>query len=127
MVAKDVRYYTPVFQNQYSDCKFLKNGSAHYLKSALVLRMNKMNYTPTVPTFNSCTEFVGSPGIKYANAPQLPPTFLGMDARITSHLNVALIRKLLGSLMFFAYILTCYLCMFVQPGTDKRPVDWWRN
>ena len=35
---------------------------------------------------------------------RLPPSFLGMDAWMTSQLNVALARKLRGSLMFLACI-----------------------
>ena len=52
---------------------------------------------------------------------RLPPSFLCMDAWMTSQLNVALNCKLHGSLMCLAYFLTCYLWVFVQP------VDWCRN
>ena len=43
---------------------------------------------------------------------------------MTSQQNEALIPKLRGSFMF----LSCFfLWMFVQPGTDTRPVNWCRN
>ena len=42
----------------------------------------------TVPIFNSCTKCVGSPGI---TQDQLPPSYLVMDAWMTSQLNAALI------------------------------------
>ena len=43
-------------------------------------------------------------------------------------MNVALIRKLRGSLMRLGHIfLTCHQWVFVQPGTGRRPVDWCRN
>ena len=32
-----------------------------------------------------------------------------------------------GSVMCLAYLLTCYPCVFIQPGTDKRPADRCRN
>ena len=53
----------------------------------------------------------------YNTRPHAPmtPSFLGMDALMTSQLNVALIRRLRGSLMCLAYFLTCYLWLFVQP------------
>ena len=50
-----------------------------------------------MPTFNSCTKYVGSPGIIYD---RLPPRFPGhgcMDDLTTE-------RKLRGSLMCLAYI-----------------------
>ena len=36
---------------------------------------------------------------------RFPPIFLGMDAWVTSQLNVALARKLRGSLVCLAYII----------------------
>ena len=56
---------------------------------------------------------------------RLPPSFLSMDAWITSQLNVALIRKLLG--YAWRIVVTCYAWEYVQPGTIRRPVDWCRN
>ena len=52
---------------------------------------------------------------------RLPSSFLGMD-RQTSHLNIALIRKIRGSLMCLAYFLTCYPREFGQPGTGRHLV-----
>ena len=77
----------------------------------------------SVPTFNSCTIHVGStwPYVR------VPPIFLGMDILMTSQLTVALIRKLRGSLMCLDYFLTCYLWVFKQPCTGRRPVDWCRD
>ena len=57
----------------------------------------------------------------------LPPPLQGMDAWMISQMVVALIRKLLRSLMSLAYLLACYLCVFVQPGIGRRLVDWFRN
>ena len=54
-----------------------------------------------MPTYNSCTKRVGSPGLIHA---QLPTIFLGMDAWITSQLNIALICKLCVSLMCLTYL-----------------------
>ena len=55
---------------------------------------------------------------------RLPITFFGMDAWVTSQLNVALMCKLRESL---AYFLTCYPWVFVQPGIGRCPVDWCRE
>ena len=41
--------------------------------------------------------------------------------------NVALLRKVRGSLMCLVYFLTCYTCVFVRPYIGRRPVDWCRN
>ena len=49
---------------------------------------------------------------------RLPPSFLGMDAWMTSQLNVALIHKLRASLMCLVYFLTYHLWVFVQPGSN---------
>ena len=67
------------------------------------------NVTHTVPAFSSCTNCVGSPGMTHKPT---PPNFLGMDAWMTSRLNVALFRKLHVSMLCLAYFLTCYLQMF---------------
>ena len=69
----------------------------------------------------------GQPGHNTQLHSQLPPSFLGMDAFMTSQLNVALKSKLRGSLMCLAYLLTCYPLVFVQPGISRRPVDWCRD
>ena len=53
--------------------------------------------------------------------------FLGLDAWMTSLLTLACMRKLRGSLMCLAYLLTFYPWKLVLPGTDRRPVDWSRN
>ena len=37
------------------------------------------------------------------------------------------LRKLRWLLMCLAHLLTCYQRVCVQPGTGRRPVDWWRN
>ena len=56
----------------------------------------------TVPTFNSCTKCLVTPGIVHD---QLPPSFLDMDACTTSQLNVVLIRKLLCAWFIFDILL----------------------
>ena len=48
----------------------------------------------------------------------LPPIFMGMNAKMTSQLNVAVIHKLRGSLMCLAYFLTCYPCLYNQALAD---------
>ena len=60
----------------------------------------------TVMMLNSCTRCMGSPGIIHDCMPNLPPSYVGMDAWMTSQLNVALIHKLHGSLMCLALFLT---------------------
>ena len=55
-------------------------------------------YGCTGPTCNSCTKCVGSPGIIHDCSPDCNPNFLGINACITSQLNVALIQ-LRGLLM----------------------------
>ena len=45
----------------------------------------------------------GQPGHKTRPYIRLPPSFLDMDAWMTSQLKVSLIRKLRGSLMCLAY------------------------
>ena len=79
---------------------------------------------PTVQALNSCTKYSGSLGIKHDRIPHCHP---GSWAGMTSQLNVALIRKLRGSLMRLDYFLTCYPWVFVRPDTGRRPVDWCRN
>ena len=65
---------------------------------------------------NSC---VGSPGI----IPRDTPSFLGMDAWMTSQLNVALIRKLLIVLLLcLAHFLTCYPWVCVQHALADVPL-----
>ena len=70
----------------------------------------------------------GQPGHNKRPHARLPPSFLGLDAWMTSQLNVALIRKLRVSLMclaYFFYLLSIWV--FVQPLTGRRPIDWCRN
>ena len=64
----------------------------------------------------------GLPGHITQPHARLPPCFMGMGARMTSQLNVALMRKLRGPLMCLAYFLTCYPLVFVQPGIGGLPV-----
>ena len=45
----------------------------------------------------------GQPGHDTRPHARLQPSFVGMDAWMTSQLNVVLIRKLLGSLLCLAY------------------------
>ena len=66
-------------------------------------KFNKCLETATVPTFDSCTKFAGQPRHTILPHARLPPSFLGMDARMTSKLNLALIHKLRGSLINLAY------------------------
>ena len=60
-------------------------------------------YGATVPTFNSCTKCVGSPGRIHDRTPDCPPIFLGMDVYMTSQSILALIRKLRVSPICLAY------------------------
>ena len=69
----------------------------------------------------------GQPGHNTRPHARLPQRFLCIDAWMTSQMNVALIHKLLGSLMCLAYFLTCYIWVIEQPVTDKRPVDGCMN
>ena len=80
--------------------------------------------TPIVPTFNSCTKCVDSPGI--INDRMLS-SFFGMDLRMTLLLNVALILKLHVLLMCLEYPLDILAWLFIQPCLGRRPVDWCRN
>ena len=58
---------------------------------------------------------------------RLPHSFLGMNACVSSCLNVALFHTLCVSLMSFAYLLNYFPRAFLQPVTGRRPVDWCRN
>ena len=60
----------------------------------------------TVPTFNPCTKCLAQHGHNSRPHAQLQHSVLSMDVWITSKLNVALIRKLRGSLMCLNYFLT---------------------
>ena len=48
---------------------------------------------------------------------RLPPSFLGMDAWMTSQMDVASARKLRGSLVFLACIFDVLAMGVLQPGT----------
>ena len=50
---------------------------------------------------------------------RLPPSFLGMDVWMTSQLNVAMIRKLRGSLMYVAYVLDVFSMSVCTTGHWK--------
>ena len=66
--------------------------------------------------------------VKYTTARLYATQFLGHGyVCMTSQLNVALMRRLRGSLMCLASLLTCYPWSFVQPGTGRRLVDWCRK
>ena len=88
----------------------------------IVLQVNKHIYI--VPTFNSCTKCVGSPGILHDRTPDWHPSSWTW---ITSKLNVDVIESYVEALMCLGYFLTCYPWGLVQPGTARRPVDWCRN
>ena len=60
---------------------------------------------PTVPTFNSCTKCVASPGIIHVRTPNCIPFSWVLMPLKTSQLHVALIHKLRGSLLYLAYLL----------------------
>ena len=76
----------------------------------------------TVTALNSCTKCVGSRGIIDGRTPDC------QRRPLTSQLNVALIRMLRGSLMCLAYFVDMlFIGCFLQPGTDRWPVDWCRN
>ena len=52
---------------------------------------------------------------------QLPPSNLGMDARMTSQLNVALIRKLRGLCVCLPYLLNViHGCLYNQTLADVK-------
>ena len=104
-------------------CRVLCLGTDFHLGSK-----GNVNTTglPKVPKFNSCTKCLGSPGNIRPHA-WLPHSILSMDVWATSQLNVALIRKLRGSLICMSCFLTCHLLLCVQPSTGRRPVDWCRS
>ena len=81
----------------------------------------------TVPTFNSCTKWMGSPGIINNHMPDCYPIFLGIDVWMTLQMNVVLIRKLHVSLMCLDYFLGILAWLFIQPGICRRSIDWCRN
>ena len=62
----------------------------------------------------------GQPGQSTRPHARLPPRFLGMDACMTSQLDVALIRKLRDSMMCLAYCLQCYIHGCRCMGVDNR-------
>ena len=54
---------------------------------------------------------------------RLPPSYQGIDAWKTLQLNIALVPKLRGSLMGFAYILSCYpWCLYNQALANVRSI-----
>ena len=57
----------------------------------------------TVPAFNSCTICMASTGIIHDRTPYYHPVSWARMRQLTSQLNVALIRKLRGSLVCLAY------------------------
>ena len=61
----------------------------------------------------------GEPGHNTQPHTRLPPSFLDIDAWMTSQMNVALFRKLHGSLMCLPYFWKYYSCVFVQRGTGR--------
>ena len=79
-------------------------------------------YGTTVPTFNSCTKCLGHCTRPHA---RLQPSFLDMDARMTSQLNVGLIGELHGSLMCFDMFLwhVIHGCLYNQALADVRSTD----
>ena len=79
--------------------------------------------TCTVPKFNSCTKYVGSPGIIHnctCNCYSISWAWM------TSELNLSYICKLYGSLMCFFDKLAMSMCLYNQALADV-PVDWCRN
>ena len=65
---------------------------------------------PTVPTFNSCTKCVGSPGIIHDRMPQLSPGSPCMDDLTTERSIDSQATRVID---VFAYSLTCYPWVFV--------------
>ena len=72
-----------------------------------------------VPTLNSCNKCVGNPGIIHDRMPDFSHCFLGVNAWMTSQLNVALICELSGSFMCLAYFVI-YECCHNQALADVR-------
>ena len=80
-----------------------------------------------MPTFHSCTKYVGSRALYTTARPiatQFPghgciddyPTGRSFDSQATWAIDVL-------CLLF----ITCYPCVFVQPGTGRRSINWCRN
>ena len=65
----------------------LKNDFPSSMKAGSVIPCNI--YDGTVPTYSSCSNCVGSPGIKTRPRDRLPACFKGMDAWMTWQMNVA--------------------------------------
>ena len=74
-----------------------------------------------VSLFNFCIICMDSPSIIHGR------TSDRMHVCMTSLLNVALVHKPRWSLMSLAYFWTCYLWVFVEPGTSRRSFHWCRN
>ena len=76
----------------------------------------------TVPTFNSCTKCVGSPGIIHDRTPDYHPvSWAWMNGWPHDRTNVALIRKLRGSLMCLTYLWhVIHGCLSDQALADVR-------
>ena len=68
----------------------------------------------------------GQPGHNTLPHARLPPSYPG-TAWLTLQLNVTLIRMQRGSFVCLAYFLTYHVWVYVQPDTDRRPVDWCSN
>ena len=66
------------------------------------LRQRKQWACYTVTIFNFCTKCMGIPDIIHDRTPDCHPV-MGMGAWMNLKLNVALIRKMRGSLMCLAY------------------------
>ena len=78
-----------------------------------------------MPTFNFCTKGVSSPGIIHDRMPDYL-LFLGhscMDELTNERTFDSQATWVIDVLI----LLTCYLWVFVQPSTGRRPVDWCRN
>ena len=81
----------------------------------------------TVPTFNSCTKCVGSPGIKYDRMPCCLAQFHrhGCIDDLTNERSFYSQSDLVIDVL--GLFLTWYSWVFKQPYTGRRPVDWCRN
>ena len=91
----------------------------------------------TVPIYNSCTKCVDSPGKIHDRLHAAPPSFLGIDAWMTSKLNVALISQVtwvIYVLGLFWHVIHWYL--YNQALADVRStyavinclyctISWW--
>ena len=67
----------------------------------------------------------GQPGQNTRPYTWLPPSSLGMDAWMTSQLNIDLIRKLRTSLMCLAYFYAVHGCLCSQARADVRSTGAW--